>query len=131
MNGVRFPAGFRLEGLTRTHPRRAFRSGVKAVDDWLTSRALQNQQKHLSVTKLLIDQGEVIAGYYTLATGQVDFGDLPADLARHLPRRFLPVAILAWLGVSQDHQGRGLGQRLLAQSLAIAMKPARRSRSLP
>src|SRR5271157_2909578 len=47
-----------------------------------------------------------IAGFFTLATGQVDFSDLPTDLARHLPRRTLPVAILAWLGVSKTHQRR-------------------------
>jgi len=38
-------------------------------------------------------------------------------LAQRLPRRALPVAILAWLGVSKEHQGQGLGTRLLAQSL--------------
>lgn len=117
MSEVRFPDGYRLERLARIHPRRAFRSGRQAIDDWLVTRALQNQDKHLSVTKVLVGQAGAIAGFYTLATGQVDFGDLPADLARHLPRRFLPVAILAWLGVSQDLQGRGLGQRLLAQAL--------------
>jgi GNAT superfamily N-acetyltransferase len=117
VNGVRFPAGFRLEALSRAHPRRAFRSGVEAVDDWLATRALQHQEKHLSVTKALIDQTKGMAGYFTLATGQVDFSDLPADMARHLPRRTLPVAILAWLGVSETHQGQGLGRLLLAQSL--------------
>src|SRR5271157_3137293 len=58
-----------------------------------------------------------IAGFFTLATGQVDFSDLPTDLARHLPRRTLPVAILAWLGVSKTHQRQGLGRLLLAQAL--------------
>jgi GNAT superfamily N-acetyltransferase len=90
---------------------------VAAVDDWLATRALQNQEKRLSVTKALIDQTAGIAGYYTLATGQVDFSDLPTDLARQLPRRTLPVAILAWLGVSKTHQGQGLGRLLLAQAL--------------
>ena len=117
MSGVRFPAGFRLKALCRAHPRRAFRSGVQAVDDWLATRALQHQEKHLSVTKALIDQTGEIAGFLTLATGQVDFSDLPAYLAGHLPRRTLPVAILAWLGVSKTHQGQGLGRLLLAQSL--------------
>ncbi len=118
MNGVRFPAGFRLEALNRAHPRRAFlRSGVPEVDEWLTTKALQNQEKRLSVTKALIDQTGAIAGYFTLATGQIDFGDLPADLARQLPKRRLPVAILAWLGVSTIHQGQGLGRLLLAQAL--------------
>ena len=38
---------------------------------------------------------DVIVGYYTLATGQIDFGDLPAQVAKKLPRRILPAAILS------------------------------------
>lgn len=117
MNGVPFPDGFRLEPLGREHPRRQFHCGEGPVDDWLVSKALQNQQKHLSVTKVLLDDREVIAGYYTLATGQVDFADLPNDVVKRLPRRQLPVAVLAWLGVSTAHQGKGLGRLLLAQAL--------------
>lgn len=118
MSGVQFPAGYTLEKLVRTHPRKAFRSGQPAVDDWLKSKALQHQDKHLSVTKVLLDDAGAIDGYYTLATSQVDFGDLPAEAAKKLPKRMLPVAVLAWLGVAQQHQGQGLGKRLLAQALA-------------
>ena len=87
------------------------------MDDWIAARALQNQEKHLSTTKVLIDRVGHIAGYYTLATGQVDFGDLPPDLVHRLPRRMLPVAVLAWLGIGQERQGQGLGRLLLAQAL--------------
>jgi GNAT superfamily N-acetyltransferase len=118
LNGVSFPEGIRLERLRDEHPRRRFRCGELAVDDWLATKALQHQQKHLSVTKVLIDETGAIAGYFTLATGQVDFGDLPADVAKHLPRRALPVAVLAWLGVDGRHRGKGLGGRLLAQALS-------------
>lgn len=117
MSGVPFPPGFRLERLRKSHPRQAFASGQTQVDDWLATKALQNQDKHLSATKLLRDEAEEIAGYYTLATGQVDFGDLPAEAAKKLPRRMLPVAVLAWLGVSADRHGQGLGRLLLAQAL--------------
>lgn len=112
-----FPEGFRLETLNRAHRRRTFRCNEAAVDEWLRTRALQHQKKHLSVTRVLVDADGGIAGYYTLATGQVDFHDLPAEIARKLPHRALPVAVLAWLGVSSDHQGHGLGQRLLSQAL--------------
>jgi GNAT superfamily N-acetyltransferase len=114
---VLFPPGFRLQRLRREHPRRPFRSGDPKVDQWLATKALQHQEKHLSVTKVLLDDSGAIAGYYTLATGQVDFGQLPAEAAKRLPRRALPVAVLAWLGVSTDFQGRGLGRLLLAQAL--------------
>jgi GNAT superfamily N-acetyltransferase len=114
---VQFPADLTLEALRRDHPRRRFASGQPKVDDWLRSKALQQQDKHLSATKVLLDAEGKIAGYYTLAIGQVDFGDLPASLSKTLPKRFLPVALLAWLGVSHDRQGQGLGKRLLAQAL--------------
>lgn len=111
------PSGFRLEGLVKAHPRKAFSSGQADVDNWLKTQALQHQGKHLSVTKALLDDAGAIAGYYTLATGQVDFGDLPPDLSARLPKRQLPVAMLAWLGVAQSRQGQGLGKLLLAQAL--------------
>jgi GNAT superfamily N-acetyltransferase len=115
---VSFPDGLRLERLCRDHPRAAFCSGQPAVDEWLAKQALQNQEKHLSVTRVLVEGGGDVAGYYTLATGQVDFGDLPPDVAKKLPRRALPVAVLAWLGVHQHHHRKGFGTRLLAQALA-------------
>ena len=117
MSGVQFPGGFRIEPLRREHPRKQFGCGDDEVDDWLRTKALQNQEKQLSVTKVLLDEAGAIAGYYTLATGQVHFGDLPAELAQRLPRRLLPVALLAWLGVSTRYQGQGLGRLILAQAL--------------
>ena len=117
MTAVALPEGFRLESLRRHHPRKGFRCGQDRVDDWLAAKSLQNQEKHLSVTKVLFDGNGAIAGYYTLATGQVDFSDLPREFAKRLPRRLLPVAVLAWLAVSSAHQGQGLGRLLLAQAL--------------
>lgn len=117
MSGVALPQGLSLQPLKRSHPRRQFDCGQSEVNDWLQTKALQHQDKRLSVTKALLDEHGAIAGFYTLATGQVDFGDLPAELARKLPRRALPVAILAWLGVSVAYQGQTLGSLLLAQAL--------------
>ncbi len=116
-DGVQFPPGFHVETLRREHPRRKFQSGQSQVDEWLATRALQHQDKHLSVTRVLADSEGTLAGYYTLATGQVDFSELPAEVIRRLPRRVLPVAVLAWLGVDQRFQGQGLGRLLLAQAL--------------
>ncbi len=117
MSGVELPEGFRWERLQRDHPRRQFNSGQPEVDGWLRTKALQNQKKHLSVTKVLVAAAGRIAGYYTLATGQVDFSDLPDNLTKRLPRRLLPVVVLAWLGVDVNDQGQGFGRLLLAQAL--------------
>lgn len=117
MKDVAFPAGYRLETLRRHHPRGEFRCGRDAVDAWLRTKALQHQEKRLSVTRVLLDPEGSIAGYYTLATSQIDFGDLPREIARKMPRRALPVAVLAWLGVASTRHGQGLGTLLLAQAL--------------
>lgn len=122
MKGVQFPVGFRLERLRRGHPRKQFKCGEAKVDDWLALRALQHQEKRLSVTNVVLDDAGAIAGYFTLATGQVDFRDLPSEVAKRLPHRLLPVAVLAWLGVNSAHQGRGLGRSLLAQALGDCLE---------
>lgn len=124
-SGVRLREGFRLERLSKSHPRREFRSGQTRVDDWLSSSALQSQQKRLSATTVLLAETGDIAGYYSLATGQIDFGDLPQEVAKKLPRRMLPVAMLAWLGVANHHQGRGLGRTLLARALLDCLEAGR------
>jgi GNAT superfamily N-acetyltransferase len=103
--------------LRSDHRRSRFQSGRPAVDNWLATKALQHQSKRLSVTKVLVDEQDSIVGYYTLASGQVDCGDLPPEIARHLPRRMVPVAILAWMGVAADRHQTGLGGMLLARAL--------------
>ncbi len=118
MSAVPWPPGLRLEPLAKTHRRKDFDCGQPLVNDWLRSRALQHQTKRLSSTKALIDDRQRVVGFYTLATGQVDFSDLPAELVKKLPHRLLPVAILAWLGLHKSWQRQGLGARLLAQALA-------------
>jgi len=55
MSAIRCSPGYRIEPLRRDHPRSAFHSGQAQVDDWLANKALQNQDKHLSATKVLID----------------------------------------------------------------------------
>jgi predicted N-acetyltransferase YhbS len=113
---VSFPEGYRLEQLSREHPRRKFRSGNQRMDDWLLTKALQQQNKRLSKTSVLLEDGE-IAGYYTLAMSHVGFGELPDEIRKALPKRLLPAIVLGWLGVSETQQGQGLGTRLLAAAL--------------
>jgi GNAT superfamily N-acetyltransferase len=91
---------------------------VDLVDEWLKKRARQVQEKQLSVTRVLLREPNIIAGYYTLAMGQVNFDELPYEMVRKLPRTLLPTITLAWLGVDKHYQGKGFGERILAQALA-------------
>lgn len=118
MTSVRWPEGFSIERLEKRHKRTAFHSGVDAVDEWLKKRARQAQDKRMAITRVLVEAPGIIAGYYTLAMGQVNFDELPGEMARKLPSALLPIITLAWLGLDRHYQGRGLGKRLLAQALS-------------
>ncbi len=61
----------------KKHRRASFRCGEDAVDRWLKTRARQAKDKRLSVTRVLLDEDGVIAGYYTPAMGLVHFDELP------------------------------------------------------
>ena len=64
-----------------------------------------------------------IAGYYTLASASISLADLPADVAKKLPRYpAVPAVRLGRLTVDQAFQGRGVGGVLLAEALARALR---------
>lgn len=117
MTSVRFPAGYRLSRLQRDHPRASFDCGSDRVNDWLHTKADQAQRKFLSATTVLLDSQDSIAGFYTLALGQVEFSELPPANTRKLPKSPLPIVKLAWLGVHNAHQKKGLSERLIAQAM--------------
>lgn len=117
MKDIIYPDGFTLEFIRKQHPRKHFVSGEPAVDAWLQTKALQNADKRLTSTTLLLDPDRQIAGFYSLASKAIDFSDLPEDATHHLPQRPLPVAVVAWLGIDQKYQGQGLGKRLFAKAL--------------
>lgn len=118
MRSVQWPENFSIEPLEKHHQRKNFFSGVEAVDEWLKKNARQAQSKQLSITRVLLKEPDTIVGYYTLAMGQVSFDELPHQIARKLPKTIVPVITLAWLGIEKDYQGKGFGERLLAQALS-------------
>ena len=114
---VRLPEGWQVVPLSKLHNRAAFKSGESDVDDWLRSKARQSQDKKLSSTRVVLDETGAIAGFYTLAFGQVRADQLPHEVARKLPNELLPIITLAWMGRDQRYAGSGLGEKLLALAL--------------
>jgi GNAT superfamily N-acetyltransferase len=64
-----------------------------------------------------------IAGYYTLSATSVQLGELPAQMARKLPRYpLVPATLLGRLAVDRRHQGTGYGRLLLGDALHRAAR---------
>ena len=118
MNQGQSEPQLRCEPLGSKHNRAAFSCGVTALDRYLQKQARQDVSKRVAAVFVLTPDGVKIAGYYTLSAHVVNLGDLPANVARKLPRYpNVPATLLGRLAVSTDFHGQGLGELLLMDAL--------------
>lgn len=108
-----------IEPLTRQHNRKIFDCGDEEVTRFLREKALQDQERDLSRTMVLIDENtspSKILGYHTLLMSQVRQEEIPNDRPRIT--RGIPVILLGQLGIDVHFQGRGFGDLLLMDAQA-------------
>lgn len=107
-------AEYTIEPITAQHDRDAFDCGEPSLNDFLRRFARQNDEKGLGRTYVAVRPGERrIYGYYTIASGAIQFDTLPEKL----PRYPIPIAHLGRLAVDLETKGQGLGKALLADAL--------------
>ncbi|MBI4324344.1 MAG: GNAT family N-acetyltransferase [Chloroflexi bacterium] len=109
-----------------------FSCGIAALDRYLKQQSGQDARKYVAAPFLLIQRDSgAIAGYYTLSATGVRLAELPADLARNLPKYpFVPATLLGRLAIDRRHQGKGLGEFLLVDALHRSFKMSRQIASL-
>ncbi len=103
-----------IEPLGRGHQRKTFDCGDDEVTRFLREKVLQDQERDLSRTMVLIDSKESAAhiiGYHTLVMTQVRQEEIPNDRPRIT--RGIPVILLGQLGIDIKFQRRGFGDLLL------------------
>jgi len=103
-----------IEPVTREHNRKSFDCGDEDVTRFLREKAMQDHERDLSRTMVLVDPEESpkrIIGYHTLVMTQVKQEEIPNDRPRIT--RGIPVILLGQLGIDMKYQGRGLGDILL------------------
>ena len=110
----------RVERLGEHHDVGGFSCGVKAIDDWLLTHALENQRRNLSRTFVLLDDANRVVGYYALTMGGVRKEALPIHLGRGLPGYDIGMVLLARFAIADDRQGEGLGRDLLIEAIERA-----------
>ena len=70
--------------------------------------------------------GEKIAGFYNLSAHVVRLSDLPANVAKKLPRYpAVPATLLGRLAVNSDFRGKGIGELLLLDAFKRVLANAR------
>jgi len=116
-------APFRI-GLLQKQDRSAFDCGEPELNAYFRTRVGQDVRRNYATCFVAIDKtGDRIAGFYTLAMGSVQLGELPEDVVKRLPRYpQIPVVHIGRLAVDQKYQGQNLGGSLLADAIARSIE---------
>jgi GNAT superfamily N-acetyltransferase len=99
------------------------RFGVASLNNFLKQYDLTSQSSGGAQTYVAII-GDVVVGYYSLATAQVTHEEAPPRVAKGMPRHPIPVMLPARLAAVLSWQGRGLGAALLADAMQRTLQAA-------
>lgn len=109
--------GFVTAALARAHDRKAFRSGVDALDRYLQELAFQDIKRRVAGCFVALDETGEIAGFYTLAATNIPLNALPPEVMKQLPRYpVVPAMLMGRLAVATKYQKKGLGRALVADA---------------
>jgi GNAT superfamily N-acetyltransferase len=112
------------ELLTARHDVSRFSCGQPALDHWLKTRALANQEKGFTVVMVVHDVGRVV-GYYGLAPTAVVAAVMPRSIRTGQPPDPIPCLLLGQLATDTAYAGRGIATGLLKDVLARCVAGAR------
>lgn len=115
-----------IRALRPDDDRSRFSCGNPDLDRFFLKYAGLNQfVNHIGATYVAVE-GQAIAGFVTVAPGQIEAAALPSSsLTGRLPRYPVPILRLARMAVSKAIQRRGVGSELLRFVLKLALKMSR------
>ena len=93
-----------------------FDCGTKVLNEFLSRYSLKNDSLGIGRTFVAFDEKDEVVGYFTLATAQVVYDEIPDEYRGKLPKYPIPSLRIARLAVGKSIQGKGIGKWLLAQA---------------
>ncbi len=108
-----------ISPLETLHDRAGFQCNIKALDHYIHKQAGQDIKRRISriFVAALPDTPKNVLGYYSLSALSIELSQLPANLAKRLPKHPIPAALIGRLAVSKNAQGYGIGKMLLADAV--------------
>lgn len=91
------------------------------LDEWLRRYAGQNRRRDTAATWVILDAGNAVVAYASIAMTGIDRSAAPQDLAKHAPDP-VPALLLGRLAVDRQYHQQGVGTALLAHVLATAQE---------
>jgi GNAT superfamily N-acetyltransferase len=102
--------------LAADHLLDGFECGKASLDDWLVRHARQAQTSGSAKTFVVADDRRV-AGYFSLAVGQIDSVEAPERIRKGMGLYPIPVVLLARLAVDRAYQDQGVGVGMLQDAI--------------
>lgn len=113
----------RIVPLEDVHDRAKFESGVEPLDRYLKTQAGQDVRKRVASCFVLTENSQKALAFYTLAATSIALADLPATMAKKLPRYpTVPATLMGRLAVDHREQGRRLGEHMLMDAFSRALR---------
>jgi predicted N-acetyltransferase YhbS len=114
-----------IQLLAIQHRRDGFDCGDAALNEFLFRQAGQQQRRGFGKTYVSVaEDGVTVTGFITVSAGQIATSALPSQMK--LPRYPAPMLRIGRLAVDVRHQGKGIGQDLLAFALRLAVEFSQR-----
>lgn len=95
---------------------KSFDCGVLVLNEFLSRYAMKNDLLGIGKTFIALTEKNEIAGYFTLATAQIGFNEIPVNYQAKLPKYPIPSLRIARLAVNKNTQKKGIGKWLLTQA---------------
>ena len=114
---------WRIERLSTSHDRSAFRCGVATLDRYFAQQAGQDTRRRLANCFVAVERAtEITAGFYTFSAAAIDLTSLPEAMIRRLPPyKALPAALIGRLAVDARFHGERLGSVLIFDAVRRAL----------
>ena len=112
-------AARRVEKLRADHPIEGFDCGKEELNRYLLRHAWTNQQAGAAQT-YVGRAGDAVAGFYTLALGQITREEAPERLTKELARHPAPIMLLARMAVALHAHGGATTATSMAYRVSAA-----------
>jgi hypothetical protein len=118
--------GYRFDPLGDQHDRAAFSCGNAALDAYFKGDPVrQDVSRKVTNAFVLTPDGRFVAGFYTLSPLSILSVDLPASLAKKLPKRPIGATLIGRMGRDLTVRGKGVGEMLLMDALYKAWQASK------
>lgn len=110
---------YSVQLLTSDHIRKEFSCKHPSLENYIVKYVTQDVKRKLAACYVVTNESNEVIGYYTLSTDSIESDVVSEAIKKKMPPGYknLPATLLGRLAVTNDFQGKGIGQLLLVDAL--------------